>query len=97
MGSGAAKATVRVVAAVPLLQGGLERAARRAGLRVVGAGEPASFTLRAEGGERGAGLEVAADEARVTVTVYRLPDEVTWGQLHSVLTELLAGRPGCRE
>jgi hypothetical protein len=83
----------RVVAAAPLLQAGLERAARAAGMRVAARGEPATIGLRSpDAGPAHAAVDVCADATHVTVTLAAVPDPETWRRLLALLHELLDHR-----
>jgi hypothetical protein len=81
--------TVRVIAAVPLLRGGLKRAASCAGLTVV-TDEEASITLRSSDQHPAASrIDVASTLDSVTVTVRDLPDVRTWLGVLALLRQLL--------
>jgi hypothetical protein len=83
----------RVVAAAPLLQAGLERAARAAGLRVAAGGETATIGLRSpNAGPAHAAVDVCADATHVTITLAAVPDPETWSRLLALLHELLDHR-----
>jgi len=83
----------RVVAAAPLLQAGLERAARAAGLRIAGRKETAAIGLRSpDSGPTPAAVDICADAAQVTITLAAVPDPETWSRLLALLHELLDHR-----
>ena len=85
--------TARVTAALALLQAGLERAARRAGLRLVGPAEPALIALHTGGegpaGAAGAPVDVSAASDHVTVTITDDLGPEAWAALHVLVRELL--------
>jgi hypothetical protein len=83
----------RVVAAAPLLQAGLERAARAAGLRIAGREETATIGLRSPNtGPTHAVVDICADATHVTITLAAVPDPETWSRLLALLHELLDHR-----
>jgi hypothetical protein len=83
-------AGARVVAAAPLLQAGLERAARAAGLRIAAGEETATIGLRSpNAGPTHAAVDICADAADVTITLAAVPDPDTWSRLLVLLHELL--------
>jgi hypothetical protein len=80
----------RVVAGVPLLQAGLERAALAVGLRVVDGEEMATIGLRSPNTKpTQAAVDVCADADHVTITLTAVPDSATWSRLLALLHELL--------
>jgi hypothetical protein len=80
----------RVVAGVPLLQAGLERAALAVGLRVADGDEIAAIGLRSpDAGPTQAAIDVCADADHVTITLTAVPDSGTWFRLLALLRELL--------
>jgi len=86
--------TARIIAAVPLLRGGLERAARCAGMTVV-TDERASITLRSSDQHPAAhGIDIASALDSVTVTVHDAPDARTWLGVLTLLQQLL-GEDSC--
>jgi hypothetical protein len=92
MSSQAPAISVQVVATVPLLQTGLERAATTAGLRVVARGEAAAATLRTpDQPPTDAPVDISAEVGRVTVTVTGSPDSGTWAATFNLLQQLLDG------
>jgi hypothetical protein len=79
----------RVVASAPLLQAGLERAARAAGLRV-GVEEQATIGIRSpNAGPTHAAVDVCADATQVTITLAAVPDPETWSRLLALLHQLV--------
>jgi hypothetical protein len=80
----------RVVAGVPLLQAGLERAALAVGLRVADGEEMATIGLRSPNTKpTHAAVDVCADADHVTITLTAVPDPETWSRLLALLHELL--------
>ncbi len=80
----------RVIAGVPLLQAGLERAALAVGLRVADGDETAAIGLRSPNtGPTQAAIDVCADADHVTITLTAVPDSKTWFRLLALLRELL--------
>jgi hypothetical protein len=80
----------RVVAGVPLLQAGLERAALAVGLRVADGEEMATIGLRSPNTKpTHAAVDVCADADHVTITLTAVPDSETWSRLLALLHELL--------
>ena len=80
----------RITSAVALLEAGLERAARRAGLRLVGPTEPALIALHAAGEvAAGAAVDVSAASDHVTVTITDDLGPEAWAALHALVRELL--------
>jgi hypothetical protein len=80
----------RVVAGVPLLQAGLQRAALSGGLRVADGEETAAIGLRSpNAGPTQAPIDVCADADHVTITLTAVPDSETWFSLLALLHELL--------
>jgi hypothetical protein len=82
--------SARVVAAAPLLQAGLTRAARVAGLRVVDHEQAATIGLRCPNTRPTRTLvDVCADADHVTITLAAAPDPQTWSRILALLHELL--------
>jgi hypothetical protein len=80
----------RVVASAPLLQAGLERAARAAGLRVAGGEEMATIGIRSpNAGPTHTAVDVCADATQVTITLAAVPDPETWSRLLALLHQLV--------
>jgi hypothetical protein len=84
---------VRVLAAPALMQAGLERLVRTAGLEVAPDGDvPVVLRTRDQTWE-GGGVDVVVDGGRCSVTVDAAPDPDTWLSVLSLFHTLLDPRP----
>ena len=85
---------VHVEAEIHLAEAGLQRAAHRAGLRVVAAEEPASFTLRSVNLPTSEpGIDVLVGGDGIELIVRNVPNTTAWTAIRRLLQQLVAEPP----